>query len=489
MRILFNDKWEFYELPIDESSMFKDGKPVLFSPDQFFDTSLNFPYKSVSIPHDWMIHHVKELYKNSVGLYKKTFNLTKKQSEGHLALRFEGVYMNCGVWINGKKACEWKYGYATFEADLTGFVKEGENVVQVICVYQNCNTRWYSGAGIIRDVTLITTTGTYLVTDGIYIVTRPIEKTDDWNCTITAEVAGQTEGCRVRHILTGCDGKNEIELCTTGSDLFETTGVTCTTETTGTDLRVKTNTQTNKIESPILWDIENPYYYICKTQLLDSNNNIIDEISQHCGFKSFFFDKDKGFFLNGRHVKINGACHHHDQGALGAAFDANALRRQFNKLKEMGVNSVRCSHNPPPQAWMDLADEMGLLIDDECFDMWEKPKTPFDYGNYFNDWYRRDTINWVKKDRNHPSLIMWSIGNEIYDTHMGNGLQITKKLSEIVREFDPACNGLITIASNYMMTEGAQECAKNIDVVGYNYLERLYKEHHEKYPEWKIFGS
>lgn len=469
MRNLFNDNWEFFELPIEESAMYKDGKPVLLSPDQFFESSLTYSYKPVMVPHDWMIHHVKELYKNSAGFYKKSFSLTKEQAAGHVALRFEGVYMNCGIWINGTKACEWKYGYGTFEADLTGLVKEGENLLQVIVVYQNCNTRWYSGAGIIRGVTLISTPATYLVTDGIYIVNRLIPDSKNWTCKITTEVAGPTAGFTVKHTLTDCKGKPA-----------KTT--TVSTDTTGTEV-------TFEIENPEIWDIENPSFYICKTQLIDATGKVIDEISQHCGFKTFRFDKNEGFFLNGRHLKLQGACHHHDQGALGAAFDANALHRQFNKLKEMGVNSVRCSHNPPPQAWMDLADELGLLIDDECFDMWEKPKTPFDYGNYFNDWHRRDAISWVKKDRNHPSLIMWSIGNEIYDTHMGNGLAITKTLGKIVREFDPECNGLITIASNYMMTDGAQECAKEIDVVGYNYLERLYDEHHSKYPEWNIYGS
>lgn len=482
MRTLFNDKWEFYELPIDESSMYKDGKPVLFSPDQFFESALTYSYKSVTVPHDWIIHHTKDLYKNSVGFYKKSFSLTEEQAAEHVALRFEGVYMNCGIWINGKKACEWKYGYATFEADLTGLVKAGENLVQVICVYQHCNTRWYSGAGIIRDVTLICTPATHLVTDGIYIVNRPIEGSDNWSCKISTEISGDCQGCSVKHVLIGCDGRERGSFTSNNPVPFVRENAPVPTVR-------NIDSVTFVINKPEIWDIEKPYYYICKTQLLNTDGKVIDEISQHCGFKTFSFDKNKGFFLNGRHVKINGACHHHDQGALGSAFDANALRRQFNKLKEMGVNSVRCSHNPPPQAWMDLADELGLLIDDECFDMWEKPKTPFDYGNYFNEWCRRDTISWVKKDRNHPSLIMWSIGNEIYDTHMGNGLEITKNLSKIVREFDPESNGLITIASNYMMTEGAQECAKHIDVVGYNYLERLYKEHHTKYPEWKIYGS
>ena len=495
MKTLFNDGWQFFELALDEKSMYKDGTPVLFTPDQFFDSSENQTYRPVSLPHDWQIYHVKELYKNSVGFYKKTFTLSAEEVAGrHTALRFEAVYMNSAVWVNGKKAGEWKYGYSTFEFDISSLIHEGENEILVIAVYQNCNTRWYSGAGIIRDVFLINSPAVHLVSDGVYFSAQPVdaEKLDgEWKVKISAEVchaelrerrlkAGKMlqwsilsespssyaakgrNDTSIKHSITGPDGKLFAEF--SGDGEFTVT-------------------------APHLWDINDPYFYILTTSLFDAEGKLLDETSQHCGFKHAVFTSDKGFFLNGRHVKINGACQHHDQGVLGAAFHIDALRRQFRKLKEMGVNSVRCSHNPPPTAWMNLCDEMGILVDDEIFDMWEKPKTPFDYGNYFNEWCERDVTNWVRRDRNHPSLIMWSIGNEIYDTHMGNGFEITKKLYASVVKNDPNRNAPITIASNYMMTDGAQKCATQIDTVGYNYLERLYKEHHEKYPEWKIYGS
>ena len=478
MKTLFNNDWLFAELSLDEKSMFKEGpagkEPVLFSPDQFLDLASEQTYRPVQLPHDWQIYHVKDLYRNSTGFYKKTFTLTEDEClNRYIALRFEAVYMNSAVWVNGKKAGEWKYGYSTFELDISKLVQAGTNEVLVIAVYQNCNTRWYSGAGIIRDVFLIKSPAVHLVSDGIYFTTQPVDekKLDgQWKIKVSTEVSlsgtpvslsGLT-GQSVVHKITGPDGNVFAEF--SGDGEFTVTG-------------------------PHLWDISDPYFYTLTTSLLDANGNLLDETSQHCGFKTAVFTNDKGFFLNGRHIKIYGACQHHDQGALGAAFNVTALRRQFTKLKEMGVNAVRCSHNPPPSAWMDLCDEMGLLVDDEIFDMWEKSKTPFDYGNYFNAWCERDVANWVRRDRNHPSLIMWSIGNEIYDTHMGNGLQITKQLYAEVKKHDPEGNAPITIASNYMMTEGAQECAKNIDVVGYNYLERLYDEHHKKYPDWKIYGS
>ena len=467
MKTLFNDNWVFSEYEIDYDSMYDDGEPILFTPDQFYSKANIQTYKPVNIPHDWMIWHVKDLYKNSIGFYKKTFELTEEQIKNrHNAIRFEGVYMNSGVWINGKKAGEWKYGYSTFEFDISDLVQEGENEINVIVVYQNCNTRWYSGAGIFRDVTYINTPKTYLISDGVYFTAIPQDKEKldgKWTVKISSEIANESSGCSITHSIIAKDGKVYAE--------FDGDGDKYT------------------VEAPHLWDTEDPYFYILQTELKDKNGEILDKICQHCGFKYAVFTSDEGFFLNGRKLKINGACHHHDQGALGSAFDKEAQRRQFHKLKEMGVNSVRCSHNPPPSGWMDLCDEMGIMVDDESFDMWEKNKTEFDYGNYFNEWCERDTTNWVRRDRNHPSLIMWSIGNEIYDTHHGRGVEITKQLYDYVVKNDPNRNAPITIASNYMMSERAQECARNIDVVGYNYLERLYNEHHDAHPEWKIYGS
>ncbi|MBR6153055.1 MAG: DUF4982 domain-containing protein, partial [Treponema sp.] len=350
----------------------------------------------------------------------------------------------------------------------------------------------------------------FLASDGTYFVIKntssldtpsssdtPLSLSDSirqshFHCTFSTEVCGDPTGCTVRTTITNPQGIQLYQSTTPETPVPLSPQETAMLQRTVPALQnhqLSRATETFEIQNPHLWDIDDPYLYTATTELLDAHGNVLDSYSQNCGFRTATFTADKGFFLNGRHVKIKGACHHHDQGCLGSAFNKNALKRQFLKLKEMGVNAVRCSHNPPPKAWMDLCDELGILVDDEAFDMWEKPKTPFDYGNYFNDWYERDAVSWVRKDRNHPCLIMWSIGNEIYDTHIGNGLEITKKLYKIVEENDPCKNAQITIASNYMMTDGAQECAKHIDTVGYNYLERLYDEHHTKFPDWKIYGS
>ena len=496
MKNLFNDGWQFSELALDESSMYKDGNPILFSPDQFYELTSSQKYENVRIPHDWQIHHVKDLYKNSVGFYKKSFSLTAEEINGrYCALRFEAVYMNSAVWVNGKKAGEWKHGYSTFEFNISPFVHEGENEVIVIAVYQNCNTRWYSGAGIIRDVYFINSSLVHLPTDGVYFTATPVQKSDlsgEWNIKISVEVSGPTSGHKIENIISTPDGEvfaksefplSPIPLRDEESDWLHQNVPSLTTTS------LSHAQEELAVENPTLWELKTPFLYILTTKLMDKDDNVIDEIHQNCGFKLAEFTSDKGFFLNGRHQKLYGVCQHHDLGVLGAAFNVTALRRQFTKLKDMGVNAIRCSHNPPPSAWMNLCDEMGLLVDDEIFDMWEKTKTTFDYGNYFNDWCERDVTSWVRRDRNHPCLIMWSIGNEIYDTHKGNGFEITKRLYSYVQKNDPNKNALITTASNYMMTENAQKCATELDLVGYNYAERLYDEHHKKNPEWKIYGS
>lgn len=481
MITLINDNWTFSEYSLDGKINNEDKKTNLLEPEQFFDLAEKLTYTHIELPHDWMIGHTKELYKNSVGFYKKEIIFSEDIFDRYIALAFEGVYMNCGVWVNNQLAGKWKYGYSNFEFDISSLVKAGKNEILVIAVYQNCNTRWYSGAGIFRDVNLINSPATHLVTDGTYFVAKKNDSDKNlWQIKLSTEVAENCQGSKIQFFLN--DSK-------TNSNFFSSPLIQLENTNPKNNQQVQLLQFEYTVENPKIWDIESPDFYILKTQLFDDNNNLLDETNQHCGFKTIEFTSDKGFFLNGRHVKINGACHHHDQGALGSAFHKEALRRQFQKLKDMGVNAVRCSHNPPPRAWMDLADEMGLMIDDEAFDMWERPKTDFDYGNYFNSCWEKDVTNWVRKDRNHPSLIMWSIGNEIYDTHIGNGYEITKKLYDCVVKNDPERVAPITIASNYMMTEGAQNCAGLIDTVGYNYLERLYKEHHNKYPDWKIYGS
>lgn len=490
MRTLFTDGWKFAKLPV-KNPEFKEGeKPVILDPCDFY---LQQPaqFNDVRIPHDWLISQAKNLYENSVGFYRKSFKLSVAPGKKYF-LRFEAVYMNSAVYVNGKLACIWKYGYSTFEFNITPFVLNGENKVEVIAVYQCPNTRWYSGAGIFRDVYLIETESARIASDGVYFVAKKEHAVDlptgDWNISVQTEIAGDYAECTVKNTLSSLNGR-KLSLCNEKHDTLETKTLTPPMGVTfDPDAKIAIDIMTAKAKNPKQWNVEEPNVYILKTELV-KNGKVIDVLEQQVGFKTVQFDCNKGCFINGKHVKLHGVCDHHDFGALGAAFDLVALKRQFTRLREMGVNSIRTSHNPPAPAFMDLADRMGFLIDDECFDMWEKPKTTYDYGNYFIEWHERDASSWVRRDRNHACLLMWSIGNEIYDTHSGNGYAITHDLKEIVRRFDPEKNGLVTIGSNYMEWDGAQHCAEQIDLAGYNYGERLYKDHHSRHATWCIYGS
>ena len=474
MKTLFNANWYFSEQPVSQTQMYTNGTKNLLEPEDFFNLSKTINYSPVTLPHDWQIYHVKDLYRNSIGFYRKNFPITKQQIENkNLSLNFEGIYMNSAVFVNDRLAGKWKNGYTGFEFNITKFLKEGNNEVIVIAVYQSPNTRWYSGAGIYRDVWLYETGITFLTRDGVYACTKPQDDylTGKWAVTIDAEISGSNDNHYVINIIKDLSGNTIYK----SSQKNPVNGFISHEEFT--------------INNPKLWSPSNPDYYILTTFLYDKKNKITDTIEQNIGFKKCDFTAGNGFFLNGNYMKLQGACIHHDLGALGSAFNINALKRQFIKMKEMGINAIRCSHNPVPKAFLDLADKMGFLVISELTDMWQKNKTEFDYANWFDKWIEKDTESWVKKDRNHPSLLMWSIGNEIYDTHNRNGIDITTKLITLVRKYDYLTKTPVTIASNYMWSENAQKCAELTDIAGYNYLERLYDEHHKKYPSWKIFGS
>lgn len=452
---LFNDGWLFNEFPIGTDFSKMENS------DSFYP---------VEIPHDWMIYHVNDLYKDSVGFYKKTFLLSKKTNHTYL-LRFEGVYMNSEIFCNGQKVMEWKYGYSTFDADLTSFLRDGQNTVYVVVTYQSPNSRWYSGAGIYRKVLFIDKDDAFFPLDGIYLSSKKSDKgfTINFDIEALSKIPGNYT---LKNYLIDKDDNSTL------------LGV----ETVSLANNVQTFSFSYDINNVQCWDITHPYLYTIQTILFYGDLEK-DFFETKYGFKTVFFDPNKGFFLNGRNVKINGACMHHDLGALGAAMNRSALKRQFQMLLDMGVNSIRTSHNMPAVEVMDLADEMGILVYSESFDMWELPKTEHDYGVYFKEWWEKDVTSWVRRDRNRASLFILGIGNEIYDTHAGNGLKWTKLLRDKVRELDYRHNAYIAIGSNYIAWENAQKCSDLLELSGYNYGERLYDEHHKKYPNWVIFGS
>lgn len=444
---LFNDNWQFCLKHIGKKPADSDYKPV-------------------NIPHDWQIYNTLDLYSTRDGFYRKRFSVTAPKKSVY-TLRFEGVYMDCEIYLNGEKIFEWKYGYTTFDVPLSG-LRDGENELIVRVRYQSPNSRWYSGAGIYRNVWLRETGESYILADGTYVVSYPAG--DVWRTEIDTEINAIASGS-VRHILLDSDGKS-VASSEAG---FEAGAVKVS--------------QSFEIAQPHLWGVDDPYLYTLRTELI-INGEIADVRQERIGYRTIRFDSAEGFFLNGENLKLNGACMHHDLGALGSAVNRAATRRQLAILKDMGVNSIRTSHNPPSVEFMELCDEMGILVDSEGFDMWELKKNDYDYHRFFPEWHERDTRSWVRRDRNHPSVIMWSIGNEIYDTHASpRGAEITKELARCVRIDDYKNAHPVTIGSNYMRWEPAQKCAKYLDVIGYNYTEDAYDEHHQKHPKWIIYGS
>ncbi len=461
---LFNDNWYFkrFDLgtPYDEMSGSKDLKPV-------------------AIPHDWQIWDTADLYENVIGFYKKSFSLDPKKDHTYI-IRFDAVYMDTTVYLNHEMIYEWKYGYSAFDVDITDYLTPGENIIEVSCVYQAPNTRWYSGAGIYRNVHFTEKENAYIIPDGVYVSTK-CEENGDFTLFVDCEArlangykSAPANECDalISHVLTDAEGAVKAEI----SEKI----------TLGRDVAV--SKQIVRIGAPRRWDVDDPYLYKLTTTLT-ADGTELDRVINNVGFRTIRFDPDKGFFLNERSVKINGACMHHDLGSLGAAFNTTALRRQFLKLKEMGVNSVRTSHNMPAPELLDVADEIGIMINTEAFDMWEHKKTEYDYARFFPSWYERDVRSWVRQDRNHPSVIIFSIGNEIYDCHLESGRRWNALLRDEVKKYDYRHNAYIGSGSNYMQWENAQKCADDLEIAGYNYGEKMYDEHHAKNPGRCIFGS
>jgi beta-galactosidase len=412
-KVLFNDGWKF---KLDEGG-----------------------WNNVELPHDWLIYDTQNLYKTGEGRYKKTLNISIEDLSKSIELYFDGIYMNSTVYVNGVKAGEWKYGYTSFYVEISDYVHIGDNEILINVLHESPNSRWYSGAGIYRDVWLIKQNKTHITSDGVYI---------------HADVSGKV----IAH--AHYTGKaDEVRFSITD------------------------------VDNPILWSPEKPHLYTMKTELI-KDGEAVDCVYNKFGFRTIEFSPDKGFIFNAKPFKLHGVCHHHDLGALGAAVNVHAIRRQLELLKDMGVNSIRTAHNPPAPQLIELCDEMGLLVINELTDMWELPKNKYDYARFFPQWYKKDVKSWVRRDRNHPCVIMWSIGNEIYDTHVShNGLKIAKNLYNEVKRHDPYGNGGVTIGSNFMMGENARKVADFLKLAGYNYAEKFYDEHHRENPGWFIYGS
>ena len=425
-------------------------------------------FRAVDIPHDWLISQAKNLYENSTGWYRKVVLSEELQAgEGErVIIRFDGVYMDSAFYVNGQKVGDWKYGYSAFQFDITDYLTAGENELLMQVRFQSPNSRWYSGAGIYRNVWLKIYPETYLPLDGTYVHTKYLG-----------------DGRYLLDIETECAGDLSKEVSCAyklyyNGQLYQDLGIV---QNVGSGFALQA-----ELEAPKEWSLEEPNCYKLVVELQET----VDSQEITIGFRRMEFDPNTGFYLNGQHVKVNGVCEHHDFGCLGSVFSKEAMRRKFEILRQMGVNALRTSHNMPAAELMELADEMGFLVMDEAFDMWERKKTDYDYGRFFKEWAETDVASWIRRDRNHPCLFMWSIGNEIYDTHADeHGQEITHRLIGFVRDHDPKENAVITIGSNFMPWENAQKCADIVKYAGYNYGEKYYEKHHEEHPDWIIYGS
>lgn len=441
--ILWNDGWQF--------CLTENGALTAESADKE-------KFTDVEVPHDWLIGDTRDLYRSGDGWYRKSFTVTDEMLAGRVFVCFDGVYMDCTVYVNKKPAGDWKYGYSSFSFDITDYLDKGENTIYVLVRYKAPNSRWYSGAGIYRNVRLKIRNNEYIKENGVYI--SPRLENGVWNVYIEAEKNG---GDKLIHTIVSAEGE----------EIGSAEGMNCAI----------------RVNDPKLWDIYEGNLYTLKS-ILYKGTEIIDVSENRFGFRTTEFDPQRGFVINERSEKMHGVCMHHDLGALGAAMNEAALRRQLEILKSFGVNAVRTSHNMPARELVAMCEEMGILLDSECFDMWENAKTEYDYARFFPEWYKTDVAAWVRRDRNSPAVVMWSIGNEIGDTHASpRGLEVAKMLKKAVLEHDPKGNAICTIASNYMPWENAQKVADYLKQGGYNYAEHLYNEHHEKHPDWFIYGS
>ena len=479
--INFNKDWSFALNP-DESK-------GLSSPE--YDDS---GWRILNLPHDWAIEGDFDQDNPSgtgggalpggIGWYRKSFKTDVKDQGSIICVEFDGVYMNSSVYINGHLLGTRPYGYISFSYDLTPYINwNGDNVIAVkVDNSDQPNSRWYSGCGIYRDVRIVKANPVHVAQWGTYITTKIHDEYTvvDIDVTIENDSSDPTE-ISVWSTIVDANRKGVSQMA---NHLIATSGS-------------NTIQQHVYMTDPHLWSTDDPYMYTMITEIrLDGKT--IDTYTTQFGIRTIEFRADSGFYLNGEHVRINGVCNHHDLGCLGAATNERAIERQLQILKEMGCNGIRCSHNPPSPILLDLCDRMGFLVMDEAFDMWRRRKTDRDYARFFDDWYERDLTDLVVRDRNHPSIVLWSIGNEVLEQwsdakadtlsleqanlilnighsedqlakegEMSVNSLITARLAEIIKELDPTrpvtagCNE--PSPGNHLFRSGA------IDVIGYNY--------------------
>lgn len=413
--------------------------------------------------------------------YRKHFTLGKEEQDKLVTLLFDGVYMDADVWINGHHLGKHPYGYTAFSFDLTPhLLPAGEkNVLAVQVKNEGKNSRWYSGSGIYRDVKLIRTHPVHLSLWGTFITTP----------SVTAEKALVKTGVRT------ANGSGEEKKVVVSIRLKNSTG----TEVASAEQEVllpagetRTVDLETGVNAPALWSPDQPALYTMEVQIRE-DGKVLDSVEERFGFRSIAFSAEEGFLLNGEPVLLKGGCLHHDNGALGSAAFRTAEFRRVKTMKEAGFNAIRTSHNPPSLHFLDACDELGILVMDESFDHWQKPKNPQDYHRFFDEWWEKDIEAMVLRDRNHPSIIIWSVGNEIQERADSSGLAIFRMLSDKVKSLDPSrpvTQAVCSFWDNPGKTwEDTAPTFAQLDVHGYNYQWQQYEPDHVKFPERIMIGT
>ncbi len=448
-------------------------------------------WRQLNLPHDWGIEGpFKQEYSGDtgklpwwgVGWYRKHFTAGLADGGQRLYLDVDGAMAYAAVWLNGKFVGGWPYGYASFRLDLTPAVKWGaDNVIAIRLDNPPNSSRWYPGGGIYRNLWLVRTEAVHVAHWGTFVTTPAVTKdaaTVNVDFVIEDDLPEKIEASvSTRVYELGADGKAGASPVATSDSVLVDIDPAKGRTAAGSNLLL--------LGKPRLWDLQHPNQYLAVTTV-DCGGKIVDRHETHFGVRTIRFDAGKGFLLNGEHVRINGVCDHHDLGALGAAINPRALERQIQLLQEMGCNAIRTSHNPPAPELLELCDRMGMLVMDEAFDCWRAGKNPNDYHVLFDDWAEKDLRALVRRDRNHPCVILWSIGNEVVEQDFTEGWRIAAHLAGIVREEDrtrPVTSACNIVNSGY---DGFQTA---LDVLGYNYKPDEYKAFHARHPVIPVFGS
>jgi beta-galactosidase len=470
--VSFDNNWKFYQ-----------GNDSLASNVNFDDSK----WRTLNLPHDWSIEGQfskdepcrpdQGALPTGIGWYRKVFAMPATSANKFIFIDFDGIYCNSEVWINGHFLGKRPNGYISFRYELTPYLKFGKDKNVISVKVDNSvqpSSRWYTGSGIYRNVWLVTANNVHVDHWGTYVTTPWVsEESASVNCAIRLiNHSSDAKDVVVKSFIFNAEGKEERAI----SDIFP-------------ELKDSVIGWVQKfaLGHPVLWSIDHPYLYKLVTKVY-LKGVLVDNYETSFGIRHFEFDSQKGFLLNSKPLKILGVCNHHDLGALGAAVNTRAIQRQLEILKSMGCNAIRTAHNPPAPELLNLCDKMGFIVLDEAFDMWKKKKNKNDYHLDWDKWHKADLEDMIKRDRNHPSVFIWSIGNEIREQFDSTGITIARELAGIVKSLDttrPVISALTENEpeKNFIWKSGA------LDVLGFNYKESAYADLPKRFPGQKFIAT